>query len=267
MSTIYKSNEVDNQRFYQLPKSLFNNSKYEGLTLEAKVVYSVLRDRMELSKVNGWINDKNEIYLLFSKLNLAEIIGCSESTVFRAMKQLSTFELIKQKRQGLGKPNLIFVCHVEQSIENAMNCQSDRSGTVNVTDTNMSDIHTNDTECIDTDLSDTDYKDKGSNSGEIATCSLEHFDNVNKEAVDAISTYMHDLYKQKAGRDHPRLKLKQHKVVYNNINGFMNEYDIDREAMVEMMIQFLNSNIDSDWNINHFATEGMMLNRMYEVAY
>ena len=33
------------------------------------------------------------------------------------------------------------------------------------------------------------------------------------------------------------------------------------------MVQFLNSKIKTDWNINHFATEGIMMNRFYEAAY
>jgi hypothetical protein len=83
----------------------------------------------------------------------------------------------------------------------------------------------------------------------------------------AISVYMNNLYKQKKGRKHPLLKPEQYKNVYFQISSFMDEWGIDYDALIDMMVQFLNSDIATDWNINHFATQGMMTNRMYEVAY
>lgn len=91
--------------------------------------------------------------------------------------------------------------------------------------------------------------------------------NTNKDVMLAINKYMNDLYKQRTGEIHPKLKPNQFKEVYNNIEKHCYEWEIDYEALINMMCQFLNSNIESDWNINHFATEGILLNRMYEVAY
>lgn len=90
---------------------------------------------------------------------------------------------------------------------------------------------------------------------------------INKDVVKAIKVYMNDLYRQKTKRKHPQLKPEQYKNVYNQILSVYEEWSIEYDNLVDMMVQFLNSNIQSDWNINHFATEGILVNRMYEVAY
>jgi len=36
-------------RFYQTPKALFKNPKYRGLSLGPKLMYSILRDRLDIS--------------------------------------------------------------------------------------------------------------------------------------------------------------------------------------------------------------------------
>lgn len=254
-----KINEIDSQRFYQIPKSLFNNDQYKGMSLDAKVIYAVLRDRMELSRKNNWINSNNEIYLMFTKANIAELIGCSEPVVYKATKQLIKFGLIEEKRQGLGKPNIIYINHIEQTIENTKNLKILSSRTKEFLGQDIKNINTSDTDNINTNISETKYNDNGVNFDKLSTYCFD------QEVIELIKNYTHELYVQKTGKQHPRLKINQHKQIYNNINNFMNEYCVDYNGMADMMVQFLNSNIDSDWNINHFATEGMMLNRMYEV--
>lgn len=88
----------------------------------------------------------------------------------------------------------------------------------------------------------------------------------NQDVVNAVKTYMTDLYKQKTKKKHPFLKPEQYKQVYSNINAFANEYCLDYDGIVELMLKNFNSKIETDWNINHFATEGIMLNRLYEIG-
>lgn len=89
----------------------------------------------------------------------------------------------------------------------------------------------------------------------------------NSEIVSAISKYMNDLYVEKTGKKHPYLKPEQYKRVYNNLDSFCDENAVDEDGLVAMMVAFLDSEIDSDWNINHFATDGILLNRFYEELY
>lgn len=110
----YKINEIDNFQFFQLPKALFTSEKYRDLVDGAKIMYSILLDRMNLSKKNKWAKNGN-IYIIYRREDIAEYLNLSYRTVTRYFNMLRKFNLVKEKRQGLNRPNLIFV--LKPSIE------------------------------------------------------------------------------------------------------------------------------------------------------
>lgn len=90
---------------------------------------------------------------------------------------------------------------------------------------------------------------------------------INTEVIDAMKVYMNDLYPQRKKKHHPFLIPEQYNAVYTNIAGFVDEHCLDYEALIEMMLSYINDKtLDTDWNINHFATEGIMLNRFYNAG-
>lgn len=45
----YYGNEAEQYSFYRIPKVLFTDSRFRGVSVEAKVLYGLLLDRMSLS--------------------------------------------------------------------------------------------------------------------------------------------------------------------------------------------------------------------------
>ena len=115
----YKINETLEHKYYQIPQELFTNPYYkDNLSLESKVLYAFLLDRLTLSIKNNWYDEENNIYLIFTREEVQNKLNLSSKTVIKAFKQLTEIKLVKEKRQGLGKPNLIFVGKiVHQNIE------------------------------------------------------------------------------------------------------------------------------------------------------
>ena len=109
----FKVTDIDNEYFYQIPKSLLTQKNYRGLSSDAKIIYSVLKDRMSLSRKNKWKDDNGDIYLLFKQEKIAEILGISRSTISRAIKQLEQYKLIDVTRQGLNRPNKIYIHKID----------------------------------------------------------------------------------------------------------------------------------------------------------
>ena len=60
----YYGNEADQYSFYRIPKILLTDRRYKGVSLEAKVLYGLLLDRMGLSARNGWLDDNGRVPLL-----------------------------------------------------------------------------------------------------------------------------------------------------------------------------------------------------------
>lgn len=107
----YTINDVNNNRFYQLNKFLFEG-EFKQLSNDDRVLYSILKDRHELSVANGWVNDKGEVYLIYTREEMADMLGCSLPTARKAIKSLIDRGLIEEERVGFNKPNRIFLTAV-----------------------------------------------------------------------------------------------------------------------------------------------------------
>ena len=102
----------DFEMFYKLPQELFDEC-FKGLSIGAKVLYAILRDKWGQSQKNGW-HDENGIYCNFSVKLLSEIMGCSEKTTISYKKELSSYHLISERRQ-FNSTNKIYVNRVSEA--------------------------------------------------------------------------------------------------------------------------------------------------------
>lgn len=110
----YKNNEILENSYYQIPQELFINKLYkEKLNSDSKILYAFLLDRLSLSQKNHWFDKLNRVYLIFTREEVQDKLCLSEKTVTKAFKQLTDTNLIAEKRQGLGKPNLIYVGKIQ----------------------------------------------------------------------------------------------------------------------------------------------------------
>ena len=124
----YKQNEILENNYYQIPQELFVNQLYrEKLNSDSKILYAFLLDRLSLSQKNHWIDEENKVYLIFTREEVQEKLCLSDKTVTKAFKQLTEVKLIEEKRQGLGKPNLIYVGKIQH--ENQEDEKIDKSET------------------------------------------------------------------------------------------------------------------------------------------
>ena len=110
----YKNNEILENSYYQIPQELFVNSLYkEKLNSDSKILYAFLLDRLSLSQRNHWFDEYGRVYLIFTREEVQNKLCLSEKTVTKAFKQLLEVNLISEKRQGLEKPNLIYVGKIQ----------------------------------------------------------------------------------------------------------------------------------------------------------
>lgn len=124
----YKQNEILENNYYQIPQELFVNKLYkEKLNSDSKILYAFLLDRLSLSQKNHWIDEDNKVYLIFTREEVQDKLCLSDKTVTKAFKQLTEVNLIEEKRQGLGKPNLIYVGKIQH--ENQENEKIENSET------------------------------------------------------------------------------------------------------------------------------------------
>ena len=150
--------ESEQFSFYRIPKVLFTEERFKNISAEAKVLYGLLLDRMSLSAKNGWQDKENRVYIIFTIEDIMEAMGCADQKAGKLLYELeSKCRLIERKRQGLGKPNLIYVKNfVTLSESRFLNRENHDSGEVKITDQEPLKSRSNNTEYNNTEFSDTD---------------------------------------------------------------------------------------------------------------
>ena len=174
----FKKKEQYQERFYQLPKVFFTNEIYKKLSLEAKVAYSILRDRLELSLQNDWVDSEENIYFIYTNENLMEILNLGKNKVVKIKKELESVNLLRQKRLGLNKPNMLYLIKPEVTKDDIYKIQNEEkpnkstddkevyktnfqklaeqtSGSLQNKLPEVGETNSNDTEFSDTEFSDT----------------------------------------------------------------------------------------------------------------
>ncbi|MDT2861005.1 replication initiator protein A [Lactococcus lactis] len=106
-------------KFFQLPQVLLYGEKYKELSDSAKLGYVVLRDRLEYSLQNNWIDDENRVYFIFTNHELQNLFGWSDRKISKVKKELEEAGLLFQINQGFDPkkkknlPNRLYLADLE----------------------------------------------------------------------------------------------------------------------------------------------------------
>ena len=99
-------NEADQYAFFQIPKILFTDPVLSRISSEAKVLYGMMLDRLNLSQRNGWIDENGRVFIYFTLDEIHDQLGIYRQKTAKLLRELDDVHLIERKHQGLGKPNV-----------------------------------------------------------------------------------------------------------------------------------------------------------------
>ena len=144
--------------FYRIPKALFQEQRFQNLSTDAKTLYGILLDRMSLSVKNGWLDERNRVFIIFTIEDVKRALCCADNKATKLLRELEKFGLIERKRRGLGKPSLVYVKNfsAESSKSIFQNRDFHDSGGFKNASQDPSKSRCNKTKENDTELSETD---------------------------------------------------------------------------------------------------------------
>lgn len=108
----YYGVEAEQFSFYRVPRLLIKDEYFKGLSSDAKLLYGLMLDRMSLSIKNGWLDEENRAYIIYTIENIREDLGCSKEKAVKVLAELDEAKgigLVEKIRRGLGKPDIIYV--------------------------------------------------------------------------------------------------------------------------------------------------------------
>ena len=154
--------EADNYTFYRVPKILFSEHEFSGLSTEAKMLYGLMLDRMQLSAKNNWVDEQGRIYIFFKIESIMAALSCGNKKACSLLAELDDRKgigLISRIKQGMGRPDRIYVhkCITEEmSRRHFMKCHNDISCDVRSTTHDVSESQRNNTEMNNKKNNDTE---------------------------------------------------------------------------------------------------------------
>lgn len=125
--------------FYRVPKVLFTKEQFRQLSAEAKILYGIMLDKLDLSVKNKWGDDNGRVYIIYTIEQIMADMNCADQKATKLLDELEKkCGLIERRRQGIGKPNLIFVKNFITGVEGSVatqiqNREKHDSGAVNIT--------------------------------------------------------------------------------------------------------------------------------------
>ena len=145
-----KISEVKNNAFYQMPQWLYE-PPYNVLSDKAKQIYMFLFDRRTLSIQNKWFDEKGDVFVYFTNEQLMEKLNCSNKPIIQAKKELHDIGLLREVRQGVNKPNRLYISGSVESTRQEVS--KVHKGSVESTRQEVSKVHTIKTDNIKTNIS------------------------------------------------------------------------------------------------------------------
>ncbi|MBX9179388.1 hypothetical protein HCG68_00255 [Paeniclostridium sordellii] len=110
-------NDMTKELFFKLPKALMYETKYKDMSANAKILYSMLLDRTNLSIENDWFDSNDRAYIICEIDEVEIFLNCARATAVKSIKELEKYNLIMKIKRGQGKANLLYVAHVDTSKE------------------------------------------------------------------------------------------------------------------------------------------------------
>ena len=129
--------------FYQIPEIFFTRiqhnengyvkltSSYTSLSSDAKLAYGALYNRCKLSissfqKGNrDYVDENGAVFLIFTVSDLMLLLDKGKMKVTKIKKELQEHGLLREVRQGLNKPNRLYLQLVDANLEIVENYSSD----------------------------------------------------------------------------------------------------------------------------------------------
>ncbi|MBO1577823.1 replication initiator protein A [Staphylococcus epidermidis] len=245
--------EFEQERFYKLYKFLFEDDYFRKLSDSAKIAYCMFRDRFELSKINNWIDENGNVYLIFTTKELSEILNCGTQKVTKIKKELENFNLLEQERIGLNKPNKIYILEPKKSSKRNdnkefrkskfQNRRNQNSGVLKIKKQEFRKSKSNDTYINNTDYINTNNNDMNDLNDILTKTHPSHANHLNtkfnndalkfqllEELPDQIKSYLNN-FEVKDIRIIKSVLLKGKKFFNNTNNTYYRLEDVELEII------------------------------------
>lgn len=101
--------EVEEYSYINIPRVLMTKNRYKDLSSDAKVVFGILLDRLDLAVKYGWIDDNGQAYIIYLQEELQRDMNMSKRRVIETLQELEQIGLIERIQRGARQADVIYL--------------------------------------------------------------------------------------------------------------------------------------------------------------
>ena len=112
VSDYFYGDESKEFSYFRIPRLLISHARFKNVSVEAKLLYGLLLDRMGLSSEHGWYDEDGRVFIYYTVEEIADDLCCGRDKAMKLLAELDRVKgagLIERVRQGQGKPTKIYV--------------------------------------------------------------------------------------------------------------------------------------------------------------
>ena len=112
ISDYFYGDESKEFSYFRIPRLLITHQRFKNISVEAKLLYGLLLDRMGLSEEHGWYEEDGRVFIYYTVEEIADDLCCGRDKAMKLLAELDKTKgagLIERVRQGQGKPTKIYV--------------------------------------------------------------------------------------------------------------------------------------------------------------
>ena len=105
----YYKNEAEQFSFIRIPKAMMTEELFASLSIQAKILYGLLLDKVGTARKNQWVDDDNKVYVIYPIKEIMEDMNTGKVKAIKSLSELEEIGLVEKKQRGLGLPSLLYV--------------------------------------------------------------------------------------------------------------------------------------------------------------
>lgn len=114
----YGADGANQYAFFRIPKLLIRGKQFHEISIDAKLLYGLMLDRLQMSIKNSWFDENNRVYIIYTIEDIMYDLNCGNQKAVKVLAELEKKAgLVKKRRRGLGKPSIIYVMNFYSGIQ------------------------------------------------------------------------------------------------------------------------------------------------------
>lgn len=101
--------QADQYTFIRIPKLLITDKIFASLTIQAKMLYGLMLDRMGMAIKNRWLDPQNRVYVIYPITEIQKDMNITKKKAMEALSELEALGLVEKQPRGSGMPSILYL--------------------------------------------------------------------------------------------------------------------------------------------------------------